>query len=309
MKCIANAFLLPVICLPVMASYPIRMGRPDKVGSVLLIQGEGKELMIGKGTVGGQPMPLPERTTTIALTYQCEVMEANDIRKATKLKLTLGKGKCQVNGVPVELPPEGSVIVVIRKNDKELFLQDGLPLVEPLQDALGIVVELGDGRDEEDLQFGTNTPKEVGDSWDVNGENFLNIAGREIGLVGDPKNVVGKSRLEAIQKHDGVDCMKVSTHADIRNMKGVFYLDKELGLKINKATAIIDQHGLLPVDTELQPHTSNAHYKFEFECSGEVGEKDAKAPIEMKMEMEVWQDLKMTIVPPKNQRAAVLHKD
>ncbi len=115
--------------------------------------------------------------------------------------------------------------------------------------------------------------------------------------------------LDQVVSPDGVDCMKVSTHADIRNVKGVFYLDKELGLKINKATAIIDQNGLLPVDTELQPHTSYAHYKFELECSGEMGEKETKAPIEMKMEMEVWVDQKLTMVAPKNQKMAVLRKD
>ncbi|MDP2815573.1 MAG: hypothetical protein Q8O19_02710 [Rectinemataceae bacterium] len=309
MKRFGNAFLLPVICLPVMASYPIRMGRPDKVGSVLLIQGEGKQSIMGKGTVGGQPMPFSESTITIALTYQSEVLEANDSRKATKLKLTLGKGKCQVKGVPIELPPEGTVTVALRKNDKKLFLKDGLPLEEPLQEALGIVVELGDGKDEEDLQFGTNTPKEVGDTWDVNGENILNIAGREIGLVGDPKNVKGKSRLDAILKHDGVDCMKISTHADIRDVKGVFYLDKDLGLKINKVTGIIDQIGLFPVDTELQPHTSHGHFKFDIECSGEVGEKEAKAPIEVKLNMEYWVDHKMTVVPSKDQKMTVLRKD
>jgi len=92
-KLTSIAIPLLAICLPLSASYPIRMGRPDKVGSVLLIQGEGKQRMAGKGTIGGQEIPVPDSTTTIAISFHYEILEANENRKATKLKLTLGNPK------------------------------------------------------------------------------------------------------------------------------------------------------------------------------------------------------------------------
>jgi hypothetical protein len=84
------AIPLLAICLPLSAAYPIRLGRPDKVGSVLMVQAKGMESTKGKTRVGGQLVPFPETSTTIALNFRWEVLEANELRKATKLKLTLG---------------------------------------------------------------------------------------------------------------------------------------------------------------------------------------------------------------------------
>lgn len=294
-KLTSIAVPLLAICLPLSASYPIRMGRLDPVGLVLNIQAEGKQSLAGKATVGGKPFPLPmpETVTIISLNYQEEVIAANEAQKATKLKLTLGKSQCQFNGAPLALPPEGTVIEVRRENDKKVFLQDGFPLPEPVQNALGIVVELGDGRDEEDLQFGTSTPKEVGESWGVNSESILNIAGREAGIVGDPKKVLGKSKLEAVQKDEGVDCMKIDTHVEIRDVKSVFFLDKDSGLKFKNATVVIDQTSLLPVNPELQPHAFQGQLRLDALCTAELQENGAILPIDVEMKMEESIKLKL----------------
>jgi hypothetical protein len=259
-----------------------------------MVQAKGMESTKGKTRVGGQLVPFPETSTTIALNFRWEVLEANELRKATKLKLTLGKGTCLVNGAPLELPPEGTVIEVRHENGKDVFLNDGLPLPKKVQKALAVVVGVGEGRDEDDLQFGTSTLKEVGDSWNVNGESILNIAGREIGLVGDPKNVVGKSRLESVQKDGGIDCLKVTVQAEIHDVKGAFFINKELGLKMDKASWVIDQNGLFPIDPELQPHAYHIHHKFEAKCSGETGVKGSKTPMEIELELEELVDLKYT---------------
>lgn len=299
---IVNAFL--AICLPLSASYPIRMGRPDRVGGVVLVQAEGKQSMTGMGMVSGQPTPFPERITAVSLHYKREVLAINENRMATKLKLTLGKSKCTVNGVALALPRAGSVIEVKRENDKRVFLKDRFPLPEPIQEALGIVVELGDGRDEEDLQFGTNSPKEVGDSWDVNAENILVILGREIGLVGDPEKIVGKTKLEAVEKNNDVDCMRVATHFEIRDVKSAFFVDKEMGLKLTSANMKVDQKALLPIETDLQPHSLQVNFVLEAKGTGEIEENGVKAPFSMEIKMEEWTDLKMTVVPPKNNQPA-----
>lgn len=293
MKCFTNAFLFPVICLPVMASYPIRIGRPDKVGSVLMVQAEGVQSTKGKMKVDGQPVPFPESQITISANFRWEVLEANDQRKATRLKLTMGKGKCEMDGAPLELPPEGTVIEVRRENGKDVFLLESSALPENLQQALGIVVELGNGRAEDDLQFGTTDPKEVGESWGVNAENILSHAGREMGIVGDPKNVTGKGWLESVVKDRGVDCMKLSIHTEIKNMRSAFFLDKESELKLTNGSMVIDHVGLFPVNPEPQPHALKVHFRFEGKYLGVAGEKGSKAPMEVESVMDTVVDIKL----------------
>lgn len=280
------AFPLLAICLPLSASYPIRLGRPDIVGSVLMVQAKGTKSIKGKTRVGGLPVPFSESSMTIALNFRWEVLEANALRKATKLKLTLGKGTCLMDGASLELPPEGSVIEVRYEEEKDVFLKDGFPLPKKIQKAIGMVVQVGEGKDEDDLQYGTGTPKEVGDSWSVNGESILVRAGREMGLIGDTKNVVGTCRLESVQKDEGVDCLKVSVQVEIHDAKGAFFINKESGFKLDKASIVLDQNGLFPIDPELQPHAYHIHHKFVGKYSGEIGEKGAKARMEMEMEIE-----------------------
>lgn len=287
---------LLAVCLPLTAAYPIRLSRPERVGCILLVQADGRQIGTSKVTVNGQSVQGPPDTSTVIhLTYKSEILEVDDIHKTSKLRITMGKGNCLINGAVVALPPEGTVLELKEEHDKNVFRKDGIPLPDQVQGALGIVIKLEESHDD-DIQFGTTTPKEVGDSWNVSGEGLLATAGKEIGLVGDSKKISGKSRVEALQKDEGVDCLKVSTHADIPDVRSVFFIDKESGLKLDKGNFVVDQEVLLPIDINLQAHAYKMHTKFDGLCSADVNVQDKILPMKVNMAMEEWESKKMTIL-------------
>jgi hypothetical protein len=263
-------YLTIAASLPLFAGYPIHIGRPDPVGTATMIHAEGSETSINKLMVDGHPGPPQERVTAIKVDYRREILAANEQRRATRLQLTLGKGTCRVDGQVLELPPEGSIVEVRREAGRDLYLKDGFPLPEKVQDALGLAVGLGDGKDDDDAQYGTDKPREIGDSWDVNVENILETAGRAAGFTADPRNVTGKTVFQEVVKDHGVDCIRLSIHVDIRKARGAFYLDRARGLRIAKETILLEQSGLFPMDPELQPHAYRIHSRMEglLACDG-----------------------------------------
>lgn len=234
--------MLGLTAVPVAAKdYKIKLDRPAKVGDryrtwVTATKKEG--LTISKdGTVLRQN----DKTEKTTLQGVVSVQKVDKAGKLLKLQLKVEKF---VDAKGDELLKKGDVVIAETIEKKTTYRLSEGTLSDDIKKRLSVVLKTktrdGPSNDE---AYGTKYRKKIGDSWKINSQ----AAGKSLKIA--PKAISGSVKLEAVEKFEGHECLRISMKARITEYGGE-QLAKQ-GFEIKSLDFTVALTGLHPTDQKI----------------------------------------------------------
>ncbi len=189
--------VLPLAALPA-ADQPLVLDRPAHVGERTGISASCRSQQHRGIAVDAQPAKAQEVDFTVAFTGEREVLAVSAQGQPTRLRLTVASLTRTVSGKPaLVMQPAGAQLVAEAAGGGTEFRDgDGKELPEAVEQALRLVLDLGDGTPLHDQALGSAQPRAVGEQWAISPVPAARLlAGLRI-LV-DPAMVSGNAAVAA----------------------------------------------------------------------------------------------------------------
>jgi hypothetical protein len=151
------------------AEQPIVLDRPEQVGGLSTISASCRSLQHRSMQVDERP-PLPQVVDfTVSLAAEREVLAVSAQGQPTRLRLTVASLTRTTVGKPVVVMlPAGAQLVAEHRGGYAVFHDnDAKELQEPVQQALRLVLDLGDGTPLQDQALGSAKPRSPGEQWAI----------------------------------------------------------------------------------------------------------------------------------------------
>lgn len=232
--------------------YTIKLHRPSKVGEVTegIVSGTIKESV----TVSAEGKVINKKETVIEykLEGKDETLAVDDKGRATKFSFTVTKFVQIKDGQEVKIVAPGKVILGERIAKEEVFqFKDSQ---EPLSaEAIKILKHGGpsvsSGGPTDDEIMGSDKPRKVGDSWDINSELAAKDMLQSFGMAVAKEDIKGQMRIAGAARTNGVDCLDIRMDLAL----SPFPLPPGLpdGAKVLSGKLTASSSQLLPVDVTL----------------------------------------------------------
>ena len=257
-------------------AYEIKLARPVKVGMKYALTTDGalvRETTIKRGAVTQKQ---PEDGYGVHLEGTVEVLALDDVGEEAKVSIAVDKCTRITSEGETELVARGKVLVAEGQGkDTKLTLKDGGELTKEATDALELVLSLdtNDKLTDDDL-LGTKGRKKVGESWPVTSENVAKDSER-VGVVVKPGDVEGSFRVDAVEKKDGIECLRLSGNLKVKNLVTRADDNEDDGLPegfvVEGGSMEAKYSGLFPVDTSVGSLAESASMTFVTHVKGKGG--------------------------------------
>lgn len=228
------------------ADYRIQAHRPAKPGQQFTLTCQAEQTH--KETLSSGPAVLQTKRTNrkIEAEAQVRVLEIGAEGRITKVFLTFANCSRTDGKDKSEVLPAGTAVTASVENNQERFLVNGKPVDAETQFALSLVASL---RNEETLDYealGTDKPRQIGESWDVNAEPIVSTF-QKFNLGLSPESLQGRTTLERLVKVGEVECLEIAAKIYIKKLAPPL----PEGLQMKRFFGSIRFSGKLPVDPAL----------------------------------------------------------
>ena len=262
--------------------YALKLSRPDKVGLKYRLEAREKKkqsMSIYKGTT---ELKTEESQTTVALRAVVEVLKVDKQGEPLEKKLTIERF---VNEKDEPLLKKGDAVTAKTVDGKTVFRMGDRELPGRAAEFLGDLVKTKTTTTADDDEvFGSKTRRKVGESWKINAATLA----KDLKLK--PADVSGSVTLDAVEKHDVGDCLRIgidlkmnAAHRDAKlKMNGFTVKSADVRMKIG---------GLLPIDParrspgEWMRSTTKAEW---------VGDTPARKDFAIRLHIDVTMNATMT---------------
>ncbi|HXE55503.1 MAG TPA: hypothetical protein VN541_20940 [Tepidisphaeraceae bacterium] len=243
--------LAPVLALLLLCGagdsreYHVQLSRPQHRGDTYPISVTGQFKQALTVNFPGKPEQKQENAFTVQLEGTIKIAVVDEKGEASRLDCVVSK--CLKDGQPLLEP--GTVITAENKSGHTEFLANGAPVAVPTAQALQMVLSAhGPGEPNDQMVFGTDQPRKVGDQWPINREQ----AARGFASGGLPINkddVTGQTKLVAITKTDQGPAMKIESTVRVDRLAAVL----PDGTELQSGNLTGEYGGLFPVDSGKRP--------------------------------------------------------
>lgn len=247
--------------------FPIQLARAVKTGDQYGIIAVGSSEQTTKMAINGQALPPESEEMAVRLVAKVEVVETTPKGREKRTRLTVTKATRTQQGVSTELLPIGTVLMAERVGEKTQFLVEEKPVAADVAKALDIIVsvENEDGAND-DILFGTQERKKVGDSWSVNGKAAAEDLARESGLKFGDNAITGTTTLAELITDKAGDALRIAVTMKITEVS----VDLPPGMKIESSHFDALKGGVFPVDLKKRALSKSMGINGTFVCEGEV---------------------------------------
>ncbi|GEM_PF-5674905 len=242
------ALIVAVVMMAVSAAaqeYDIKFDRPLKAGVKYKITALGSASIKSNVMSGGNQVKSASQSVSIDFEGQTNIIEVNQDGKPTKK--TLQVEKCVLKMGDQESTPleKGIVITISPKDTKSIYEVNGAPVDKNLADLLELVEHVYTGSISDDDVFGSKQKRKVGDSWEIMTDKIPADALRH-GVTVDQKNISGTTKLEKVEKSDGLECLALSGEMTIKDF--TVPLPPNSGMKVESSAMLTYYTGLFPTN-------------------------------------------------------------
>jgi hypothetical protein len=190
------ALLLPAIIAPALpaADQAIVLDRPEQIGAVATISASCRSQQHRGIQLAGRPIQAEDIDVQYSFAGEREVLAVSAQGQPTRLRLTVNRFERTVAGKPVVimLPPSAQ-LVAERAGGHSVF-RDGnaKELHEVVQQALRMVLVIGDGTPIQDQALGSAQPRAVGEQWAISPVPAARLLA-DLLLIVDPAKLSGSA--------------------------------------------------------------------------------------------------------------------
>lgn len=276
---------LGLAAAPVTAKdYEIKLDRPAKVGErhrtwIRLTKKESMTL-----SKDGNVLMQKDKTETTTMQGVVEVQKVDNVGEVLKVQLVVEKF---VNAKGVELLKKGQVVIAETIEKKTAYrLTDGMLTDDVKKRLAGLLKTKSEESISDDKAFGTKGRKKVGDSWKIDSS----FAGKSIKIA--PKNISGSVKLEAVEKFESHECLRISVKMKLTELPGFDQLAKQ-GLEKKSLDSAMHMVSLFPTDQK----TTSLKSKMSMSVDAEfLGVKGALKGLSMKLVIRSVGEKRQTVL-------------
>lgn len=253
------------------ADYKIALSRPSHVGDryrTYSTYSESETVALSKD---GNNFGDRKKSRQATLQGIVEVLKVDKVNDAVKLRVTVEK---LVDGDGETLLKKGQVIIAETVDGKRTYrLTEGKLSTETRKHLEELVRTKTSDKVSDDDAFGTDQRQKVGDSWKLKPKPFAKLSKIK------PESVSGGAKLEAVEQHQGLECLRISMNARLKEFPNAQALEKQ-GFEIDSVKFVIKGDGLFPTDHKQQRLTSKLSLSVDAVAKGVKG---AAAGVVMKL--------------------------
>jgi hypothetical protein len=235
--CVASS--LPAGRDAVAKDYAVKLARPDKAGLKYRLDARVKKKQSMSIYKGAAELKTEESQTTVMLRAVVEVLKVDKKGEPLEKKLTIERF---VNEKDEPLLKKGDAVIAKTVDGKTVFRMGGREPPGRAAEFLGDLVKTKTSTAADDDEvFGSKARRKVRESWKIN------AAALAKDLKMKPADVSGTAKLEAVEKHDGDDCLRIGIDLKM-NAAGRDAKLKMNGFAVKSAEVRMKIGGLLPID-------------------------------------------------------------
>ena len=195
------------------SKYEIQLDVPDQVGERYHVQTINTERKSVTLSFPKQSPKTTEEEFTIELLADV-VTEAVENNWATRKRFTVLNSKVVRRGSSHALFAPGTIVVVAKSNDKNVYFVNDKLADEQTTNQLRPLIGLRNATVGDNQMFGTAARKAVGESWPVNATEIRKLL-KDMGAVDDRGEISGTSTLERVEPNH----MLVRSSVNMRSVK------------------------------------------------------------------------------------------
>lgn len=246
-----SRFLLAIVlCVTrsvIAQEYKIQMQRPAKEGQRFQLSCRLQETRRTSAALAGRTTPERQTNLVAELDTLVEVLETDSKGRITKASCTISNCVRVENQNKRELLPREAVVLASLGNGQSQFQVKGKSVDSDAKRILAEGMQLLDDTSKEEI-FGTDKPKKVGESWDVNPEYFTSVLRTQNLEIASP-DIQGRTTLEQVLKVEGVDCLELASKVYLK--KFIPPLPEEAQVQVKQAFGALRLSEKLPLDTSM----------------------------------------------------------
>ena len=266
------------------ADYKIALDRPDKVGDryrFYSTYSESESVAVSKD---GNNLGNRKKDNKATLQGIVKVLKVDKEQDVIKLQVTVEK---MVDGKGKSLVKKGQVIIAETVDGKRTYrLKEGELSAEAQNHLKELVRTKKPDRVSDNKAFGTDKRRKVGESWKVKPKPFAKL------MKIKPESVSGGAKLEAVEKHQGLECLRISMKAEFKEFPNAAQLEKQ-GFALDSVKFVMTGGGLFPTDLKTNRLQSTISMSVDAVAKGVKG---AAAGVVMKLTIRKSAEMKRTIL-------------
>jgi len=288
------ALLLPAILTARggAADQAIVLDRPERVGALATISASCRSQQQRSIQLEGQQPLAQNLDYQITLVGEREVLAVSSAGQPTRLRLTVARFERTVAGKPslVMLPP-GAQLVAEHAGGHALFRDgDGKELTEPVQQALRLVLEVGDGTPLQDPALGSAQRRSPGEQWAISPVPAARLLA-DLLIIVDPARLSGSAALSEVVP--GTDHQQLRITATLAfNAFTVPALPTGLAVTSSAGTLALDR--LYPDDPTLPMASEKRELKESLAAQGRALMSGSERTMAISIELSQSNELLLT---------------
>ncbi|HKO53249.1 MAG TPA: hypothetical protein VJV79_36315 [Polyangiaceae bacterium] len=222
--------------------YPIVLHRDLEPGKTYRLRVEDESTEHSVTSIAGKVVDEKNTTTLFSLVGSHKTLSAGRYQPGEYVIEELTR---TTNGDKTALLPTGSKVSENLVGKQWQYTVAGKPVSEQATKALHALLQDTEGASSDDDIFGSKLPRAIGESWPVDVHHLPPL---DESIVVNPEGASGSTRLVALRKLDGVDCLELRGELSVPSMT---LKDLPEGAKLLSGGVSGNFVGMAPVDTNL----------------------------------------------------------
>jgi hypothetical protein len=288
--------LLPVLAAALgAADQRIVLDRPERVGDQATISTSCRSRQHRSITFDQQPAHVEDIDYTVALSGEREVLAVSAQAQATRLRVTVASLTRTPSGRPaLTMLKAGAQLVAEWTAGHAAFRDgDGKELPEQVQQALRLVLDLGDGTPLQDRALGSAQPHAPGDQWAIDAVAAARLLASQRILV-DPSGLTGSAAFSALVPGTGTGTSPEQEQLRITAtlaFHGFTVPALPAGLAVSSSSGTLALDRLYPLDPALPMSGETRLLTEHFAAAGRGQQDGAEHSMALTMELEQRNEL------------------
>jgi hypothetical protein len=246
--------------------YKIQMQRPAKEGQQFELSCRFQETRRDSATFSGRSSPEHKTNFVAELDALIHVLETDAKGRITKASCTISNCVRVEDQQKRELLPRQAVVLASVGTGSSKFLVNGKTVDPETQKILTIGMEPITGDASTAEIFGTDRPKKIGESWNINPEHLASVLKtQQLGIT--RSDIEGRTTLEQLVKVKGVDCLELAAKVYLKK----FTPPLPPGVQVKQAFGALRLSGKFPLDTSMAALEEVLDFDFSFIAQANEG--------------------------------------
>ncbi|MBI4657895.1 MAG: hypothetical protein HY735_03440 [Verrucomicrobia bacterium] len=247
------------------AEYKIQLQRRATAGQQFLLSARFQETHKAAISAGGRALPEQRTDFIVEVDSFLKILETDPKGRVLRASCTISNCVRVEGTYKRELLPPKTVVMVSSEAGRAKHLVDGKSPDSEVARTLALTIDFSGSEPSDDEIFGTNTPKKIGESWDIHTEPMVLLFRRQ-NLNISAADIQGRTTLEQISRIDNVDCLDLAAKVYIKK----FRPNVPQGMRVKTTFGAFRFWGKFPLDLALAPLEENMETSFEHSAQGTV---------------------------------------